>query len=189
MGKKLKLTENEFHNLIKKIVMEQDGDEPQSMTFSIPDDDDDNRKTPEEHRKEFIDSITDKRAKFLIEKFEDKVIEFNHNSLSGKAKITSIGPSDKRIGFASSADDYIFSKGDGVQVIYDLIELNYKGEKVPIKFYGLISRYLPPEEEEESYRGDPVESAVAFGMEDLKSTLKYMGLYLSKVNVNPWTTR
>ena len=187
MGKKLKLTEKELHNLIKKIVKEQDGDEPQYLTFSIPDDG--NRKTPEEYRKEFTDSIVDSRAKFLINKFEDKVIDFNHNSLSGKVKISSIGPADKHIGFASTPDNYVFGDDNRVQVVYDLIDLFYKGEKVPIKFYALISRYLPPEEEEDSYRGDPVETAVNIGMEELHSTLKYMGLYLSKVKINPWSIR
>lgn len=186
MGKKLKLTEKELHNLIKKIVIEQD-DEPQFVRFTIPDDED--RKTPEEYRKEFIDGISDRRARFLIDKFENKVIEFNHNALSGKAKITSIGPAGKHIGFASTQDNYVFGEDNGVQVVYDLIDLYYKGEKVPIKFYALISRYLPPEEEEESYRGDPVETAVTFGMEELTSTLKYMGLHLREVKINPWSTR
>ena len=99
----------------------------------------------------------------------------------------SIGPADKNIGFLSSPENYNFENGEDVQIIVDLTELNFKGEKVPVGFYDMISRYLPEEDEEDSYRGDPVESAVMSGLDDLNKTLKYLSLFLDKVTINPYS--
>lgn len=135
----------------------------------------------------FEDLIQDKKAKFLIDKFMGKEFQFNDGKLSGKFEIVSIGPADKYIGFASSLENYNFENGEDVQIIIDLKELNLKGEKVPVGFYDMISRYLPEEDEEDSYRGDPVESAVMSGLDDLDETLKYLSLYLAKVRINPYS--
>ena len=135
----------------------------------------------------FEDLIQDKKAKFLIDKFQGKKFEFNDGKLSGKFEILSIGPADKNIGFLSSPENYNFENGEDVQIIVDLTELNFKGEKVPVGFYDMISRYLPEEDEEDSYRGDPVESAVMSGLDDLDKTLKYLSLYLAKVRINPYS--
>ena len=83
---------------------------------------------------------------------------------------------------------YIYNKSAFVSntSVIDLTELKYKGEKVPVKFYDMISRYLPPEEEE-SYRGDPVEYAVMNALTDLNSKLKYLNLYLTTVRINPYS--
>ena len=135
----------------------------------------------------FEDLIQDKKAKFLIDKFQGKEFQFNDGKLSGKFEILSIGPADKYIGFASSLENYNFENGEDVQIIIVLKELNFKGEKVPVGFYDMISRYLPEEDEEDSYRGDPVESAVMSGLDDLDETLKYLSLYLAKVRINPYS--
>ena len=50
----------------------------------------------------------------------------------------------------------------------------------------MISRYLPPEEEEDSYRGDPVETAVLTGLDGLNDVLKYTGLRLRTIRINPY---
>ena len=151
----------------RKIVKE---DEPE---FVILDRGEPSKKTS------FEDLIQDKKAKFLIDKFQGKKFEFNDGKLSGKFEILSIGPADKNIGFLSSPENYNFENGEDVQIIVDLTELNFKGEKVPVGFYDMISRYLPEEDEEDSYRGDPVESAVMSGLDDLDKTLKYLSLYLA----------
>ena len=159
----------------RKIVKE---DEPE---FVILDRGEPSKKTS------FEDLIQDKKAKFLIDKFQGKKFEFNDGKLSGKFEILSIGPADKNIGFLSSPENYNFENGEDVQIIVDLTELNFKGEKVPVGFYDMISRYLPEEDEEDSYRGDPVESAVMSGLDDLDKTLKYLSLYLAKVRINPYS--
>ena len=159
----------------RKIVKE---DEPEFVTLD--------RGEPSKETS-FEDLIQDKKAKFLIDKFQGKEFQFNNGKLSGKFKILSIGPADKYIGFASSLENYNFENGEDVQIIIDLKELNFKGEKVPVGFYDMISRYLPEEDEEDSYRGDPVESAVMSGLDDLDETLKYLSLYLAKVRINPYS--
>ena len=159
----------------RKIVKE---DEPEFVTLD--------RGEPSKETS-FEDLIQDKKAKFLIDKFQGKEFQFNNGKLSGKFEILSIGPADKYIGFASSLENYNFENGEDVQIIIDLKELNFKGEKVPVGFYDMISRYLPEEDEEDSYRGDPVESAVMSGLDDLDETLKYLSLYLAKVRINPYS--
>ena len=159
----------------RKIVKE---DEPEFVTLD--------RGEPSKETS-FEDLIQDKKAKFLIDKFQGKEFQFNNGKLSGKFEILSIGPADKYIGFASSLENYNFENGEDVQIIIVLKELNFKGEKVPVGFYDMISRYLPEEDEEDSYRGDPVESAVMSGLDDLDETLKYLSLYLAKVRINPYS--
>jgi hypothetical protein len=134
----------------------------------------------------FEDLIQDKKAKLLIDKFQNQKFEFNYNNLSGKFTIMSIGPVGKNIGFGASIENFNFSKTQDVQILIDLSELKFKGEKVPVGFYNMISRYLPPEDEEESYRGDPVESAVMSGLDKLQETLKYMNLNLVEIRINPY---
>ena len=159
----------------RKIVKE---DEPEFVTLD--------RGEPSK-KTSFEDLIQDKKAKFLIDKFQGKEFQFNNGKLSGKFEILSIGPADKYIGFASSLENYNFENGEDVQIIIVLKELNFKGEKVPVGFYDMISRYLPEEDEEDSYRGDPIESAVMSGLDDLDETLKYLSLYLAKVRINPYS--
>lgn len=185
-AKTAKVEEYVIRNIIaKELGYIQEQEDGEYVTFEFPDDY--KPKSAEEHRKEWMDSIKDKRAKFLIDKFEGKEIEFKGKDLTGKIKIISIGPSDAYLGFASSADDYNFENGDGVKIVYDLIDLYYKGDKVPNGFYSMMSRYLPPEEEEDSYRGDPVEYAVMGGLDEIISALKYMGLRFEKAEINPWS--
>jgi hypothetical protein len=159
----------------RKIVKE---DEPEFVTLD--------RGEPSK-KTSFEDLIQDKKAKFLIDKFQGKEFQFNDGKLSGKFEILSTGPADKYIGFASSLENYNFENGEDVQIIIVLKELNFKGEKVPVGFYDMISRYLPEEDEEDSYRGDPIESAVMSGLDDLDETLKYLSLYLAKVRINPYS--
>jgi hypothetical protein len=64
--------------------------------------------------------------------------------------------------------------------------LKFKGKDVPVEFYEMISRYLPPEEEEDSYRGDPVEYAVMNGLDHAMDVIKYLGLYLADIRINPY---
>lgn len=166
--------------LKKKDYTKTINEQPEFVTIDRFDDD-------SSKNKKFEDLITDKKAKFLIDKYQSKKFEFNDGKLSGKFKILSIGPADKYIGFGSSIENYNFENGEDVQIIIDLTELNFKGEKVPVGFYDMISRYLPAEDEEDSYRGDPVESAVMSGLDDLNKTLKYLSLFLGKVTINPYS--
>lgn len=166
--------------LKKKDYTKTINEQPEFVTIDRFDDD-------SSKNKKFEDLITDKKAKFLIDKYQSKKFEFNDGKLSGKFKILSIGPADKYIGFGSSIENYNFENGEDVQIIIDLTELNFKGEKVPVGFYDMISRYLPAEDEEDSYRGDPVESAVMSGLDDLNKTLKYLSLFLDKVTINPYS--
>jgi len=187
VSKQTNLQEFVIKNIIAKelgYIKEQDGNEPKFVTFELPDDY--KPKSAEERRKEWVESLKDKKAQVLINLFEGKEFDFNFNNLSGKFKITAIGPKGK-IGFFASSDDYSFDESDDVEIHIDLTELKYKGEKVPVKFYDMISRYLPPEEEEESYRGDPVEYAVMNALTDLNSKLKYLNLYLTTVRINPYS--
>ena len=139
--------------------------------------------TDKEGKKEFVDYIEDKRANFLYKKFVNKEIEFSYERLSGKIKIMSIGPEGANIGFAASADSFTFENETYVKVVADLKELRYDGENVPVKFYKYISRYLPPEDEEESYRGEPVEQAVHFGLKEVEKICKSLGLRFTKVEL------
>ena len=68
----------------------------------------------------------------------------------------------------------------------ELSDLKYKGQSVPVEFYEMISRYLPPEEEEESYRGDPVENAIMHNMEYVDRVMTSLGMYLSSIRINPY---
>ena len=65
-------------------------------------------------------------------------------------------------------------------------DLKFKGQSVPVEFYEMISRYLPPEEEEDSYRGDPVENAIILGMDYVKRVMKSLGLHLMSIRINPY---
>lgn len=169
------LVESEFNKKdYRKIVNE---DETEFVTFE---------RGEQPKKKSFEDSIEDKRAKLLIDKFQNQEFEFNNKNLSGKFSIIGIGPKGKNIGFAASIEDFDFSKTQEVQIWVDLSELKFNGEKVPVGFYNLISRYLPAEDEEESYRGDPVEYAVSSSLDKLEDVLKYMNLYLSDIRINPY---
>ena len=84
------------------------------------------------------------------------------------------------------AKNYVFSNTKEVTMMIDLTELRFKGENVPVGFYDMISRYLPPEEEEDSYRGDPVESAIIHGNESINRLLKSLGLYMTDLRINPY---
>ena len=191
ISKNVKVKEYVIRNIIAKelgYIVEQDDEESpvvglgvsnRSNSIYVP-------KSAEEHRDDFLNAISDKRAAFLLKNYDNKEFEFNQRDLSGKGKITGIGPKGN-IGFASSADGYTFDNDNQVEMHIDISELKYKGQVVPVGFYDMISRYLPPEEEEESYRGDPVESAVESGIDDIKSNLKYMDLYLSKTRINPYS--
>lgn len=169
------LVESEFNKKdYRKIVNE---DETEFVTFE---------RGEQPKKTSFEDSIEDKRSKLLIDKFQNQEFEFNNKNLSGKFSIIGIGPKGKNIGFAASIEDFDFSKTQEVQIWVDLSELKFKGEKVPVGFYNLISRYLPAEDEEESYRGDPVEYAVSSSLDKLEDVLKYMNLYLSDIRINPY---
>jgi hypothetical protein len=171
-----------LHELEEKLIKEQD-DNFETVTFEFPDDY--KPKSAEEHRKEFIDEVPDKKAQLLLKKFDNYKFDFNGRDLSGKGTITGIGPVGN-VGFLSSADGYKFNQYGEVEIHVELDDLNYKGQKVPIGFYDMISRYLPPEDEEDSYRGDPVESAVLTGLDGLNDVLKYTGLRLRTIRINPY---
>jgi hypothetical protein len=171
-----------LHELEEKLIKEQD-DNFETVTFELPDDY--KPKSAEEHRKEFIDEVPDKKAQLLLKKFDNYKFDFNGRDLSGKGTITGIGPVGN-VGFLSSADGYKFNQYGQVEIHVELDDLNYKGQKVPLGFYDMISRYLPPEEEEDSYRGDPVESAVLTGLDGLNDVLKYTGLRLRTIRINPY---
>ena len=171
-----------LHELEEKLIKEQD-DNFETVTFEFPDDY--KPKSAEEHRKEFIDDVPDKKAQLLLKKFDNYKFDFNGRDLSGKGTITGIGPVGN-VGFFSSADGYKFNEYGQVEIHVELDDLNYKGQKVPVGFYDMISRYLPPEEEEDSYRGDPVETAVLTGLDGLNDVLKYTGLRLRTIRINPY---
>jgi len=174
-----------LHELEEKMIKEDEGDNFQTVTFEFPDDY--KPKSSEEYRNEFINSIEDKRAVMLLKKFDNYEFDFNsRNNLSGKAKITGIGPVGN-VGFFSSSDGYKFDEDGQVEVHINLEDLKFKGQKVPVEFYDMISRYLPPEDEEDSYRGDPVENAVLDGLQELYDVLKYSGLRLNKILINPYS--
>jgi hypothetical protein len=159
----------------KKETNEQE-DDREFATIEFIDDDDNN--TP------FEDTITDQRAKLLYTKFNKQIIEFNHGNYSGNVMITSIGPKGVYTGFLSRGVDFDFKDTKEVGITVVLKELKYEGKDVPLGFYNDISRYLPPEEEEDSYRGDPVETAITLGMGEVSKMCKYLGLRLTEVKTS-----
>ena len=61
------------------------------MTIELPDDY--KPKSTEEHQKEWLETVPDKKAQFLLKELKDKEFEFNaNNGLSGKVKILDVGP-------------------------------------------------------------------------------------------------
>jgi hypothetical protein len=159
--------------LKKKTLNEQpQGEEPNYVEIIFKNDD-----SPK-----FDDLVTDKKSKFLRSKFKGKKVEFSFRDLEGTVEIIDIGPADKGIGFMASPEDFNFDKGTDVQILYKLLELKFEGEKVPLKFYNYISQYIP--EDDDEYSTDPVEDAVLFGLDEINSVIKYLGLNLEKVNRN-----
>lgn len=163
----------------KKQTNEQEDEDTEFTTIRFIDNND-------ELNKPFYEYIEDERAKTLYKRYVGQIVDFNHNDISGKAKISSIGPLGTHIGFASSAEDFNFKDNKRVAITLSLEELKYKGENVPVGFYKEMSRYLPPEEEEDSYRGNPVESAVSLGIKEPRKFCKYLGLELSSVEISHW---
>ena len=127
----------------------------------------------------FDDLVTDKKSKLLRSKFNGKKVEFSFRELSGTVEIIDIGPADKGIGFMASPEDFNFDKGDGAQILYKLLELKFEGEKIPLGFYNYISQYIP--EEDDEYSSNPVEDAISYGLDEINSVIKYLGLNLEKV--------
>ena len=187
-AKRTNLEEYVIRNIIAKelgYIQEQEDGEEHFATFEFPDDY--KPKSSEEHQKEWLDSIPDERAKFLIKELKDKEIEFNaDNGLSGKVKIIDAGPKGKIGGFFGQASDYDFGDSNYAEVWVEMSDLKFKGQSVPVEFYEMISRYLPPEEEEDSYRGDPVENAIILGMDYVKRVMKSLGLHLISIRINPY---
>ncbi len=183
-AKKTNVEEYVIRNIIAKELgyiqeQEQDHDE-QFATIKILDDNKIDNDT------EWIDTVPDEKAKFLIKELKDKEFEFNHNGLSGKVKILDVGPKGKIGGFFGVGSDYDFSDSKYAEIWVELSDLKYKGKEVPVEFYDMISRYLPPEEEEDSYRGDPIENAIVGGIEHIHRVMKSLGLYLGGMRINPY---
>jgi hypothetical protein len=128
----------------------------------------------------FDDLVTDKKSKLLRSKFKGKKVEFSFRDLSGTIEIIDIGPANKTIGFMASPEDFNFDGSDDVKILYNLLELKFEGEKVPLKFYNYISQYIP--EDDDEYSTDPVEDAIHYGLDEIKSVMKYLGLNLEKVD-------
>jgi len=187
-AKRTNLEEYVIRNIIAKelgYIQEQEDGEEHFATFEFPDDY--KSKSSEEHQKEWLDSIPDERAKFLIKELKDKEIEFNaDNGLSGKVKIIDAGPKGKIGGFFGQASDYDFGDSNYAELWVELSDLKFKGQSIPVEFYEMISRYLPPEEEEDSYRGDPIENAIILGMDYVKRVMKSLGLHLMSIRINPY---
>lgn len=159
--------------LKKKTLNEQpEGEEPNYVEIIFKNDD-----SPK-----FDDLVTDKKSKFLRSKFNGKKVEFSSMRLSGTIEIIDIGPAEKKIGFMASPEDFNFDKGTGVQILYKLLELKFQGEKVPLSFYNYISNYIP--EDDDDYSTDPVEEAILYGLDEINSVIKYLGLNFEKVNRN-----
>ena len=183
-AKKTKLEEYVIRNIIAKelgyIQEQEDGD---IVTINFPDDY--KPKSAEEHQKEWLDAVPDEKAKFLIKELKDKEFEFDSNGLSGKVKILDVGPKGKIGGFFGVASEYDFSDSKYAEVWVELSDLRYKGKEVPVEFYDMISRYLPSEDED-SYRGDPIESGILGGLEHVNRVMKSLGLYLGGMRINPY---
>ena len=171
-----------LHEFEEKFIKEQE--EENFTTFELPNDY--KSKSAEEYKKEWLDSIKDNKAKYLQKELNDKEFDFDYNGLSGKVKIIDVGPKGKLAGFLGQADDYNFTDTKEVEVWVELDNLKFRGKDVPVEFYEMISRYLPPEEEEDSYRGDPVESAIMYGLDRVDDMVKYLGLYFSSIRINPY---
>lgn len=187
-AKKANVEEYVVRNIIAKelgYIKEQEDGEEHFATFELPDDY--KSKSAEENQKEWLDSIPDERAKFLNKELKDKEIEFNaDNGLSGKVKIIDAGPKGKIGGFFGQASDYDFGDSNYAELWVEMSDLKFKGQSVPVEFYEMISRYLPPEEEEDSYRGNPVENAIILGMDYVKRVMKSLGLHLISIRINPY---
>jgi hypothetical protein len=175
---KLGISEEIIKNLFetevkKKSLNEQpEGQEPNYVEIIFKNDD----------STKFDDLITDKKSKYLRSKFNKNKVEFSSKRLSGTIEIIDIGPADKGIGFMATPEDFNFDKGTDVQILYKLLELKFQGEKVPLGFYNYISQYIP--EDDDDYSTDPVEDAILFGLDEINSVIKYLGLNLEKVNRN-----
>jgi hypothetical protein len=187
-AEKANVEEYVVRNIIAKelgYIKEQEDGEEHFATFELPDDY--KSKSAEENQKEWLDSIPDERAKFLIKELKDKEIEFNaNNGLSGKVKIIDAGPKGKIGGFFGQASEYDFGDSNYAELWVEMSDLKFKGQSVPVEFYDMISRYLPPEEEEDSYRGNPVENAIILGMDYVKRVMKSLGLHLISIRINPY---
>ena len=187
-AKRTNVEEYVVRNIIAKelgYIKEQEDGEEHFATFELPDDY--KLKSAEENQKEWLDSIPDKKTQFLLKELKDKEFEFNaNNGLSGKVKIIDAGPKGKIGGFFGVANDYDFGDSNYAEVWVEMSDLKFKGQSVPVEFYEMISRYLPPEEEEDSYRGNPVEDAIILGMDYVKRVMKSLGLHLISIRINPY---
>jgi len=185
-AKKTNVDEYVVRNIIaKELGYIQEQEDGEIITIELPDDY--KPKSSEEHKKEWLETVPDKKAQFLLKELKDKEFEFNaNNGLSGKVKILDVGPKGKIGGFFGKASDYDFGNSNYAELWVELSDLKYKGQSVPVEFYEMISRYLPPEEEEESYRGDPVESAIMHNMEYVDRVMTSLGMYLSSIRINPY---
>lgn len=185
-AKKLKVETYVVKNLVAKelgYITEQDEEEG-FVTFELPDD---AFPSKEERQKEWLESIKDEKSRFLQKELKGKEYDFDNGNISGKIRIEDIGPEGKIAGFFSSSDSYDFGDSRYVGMFVELLDLKYKGEKVPIGFYDMIARYLPPEEEEDSYRGNPVEQAIATGLSYPHRIFKSLNLHLGDIRINPYS--
>ena len=183
-AEKANVEEYVVRNIIaKELGYIQEQEDGEIVTIEFPDDY--KPKSAEEHQKEWLDSIPDEKAKFLIKELKDKEFEFNHNGLSGKVKILDVGPKGKVGGFFGVGSDYDFSDNKYAEIWVELSDLKYKGKEVSVEFYDLISRYLPTEDED-SYRGDPIEYAILGGLEHVHRLMKSLGLHLGGMRINPY---
>ena len=182
-AKRTNLDEYVIRNIIAKELgyiqeQEQDHDE-EFATIKFSDNDKMDIDT------EWIDTVPDEKAKFLIKELKDKEFEFDSNGLSGKVKILDVGPKGKVGGFFGVGSDYDFGDSKYAEVWVELSDLKYKGKEVSVEFYDMISRYLPTEEED-SYRGDPIEYAILGGLEHVNRVMKSLGLHLGGMRINPY---
>jgi hypothetical protein len=185
-AKKLKVETYVVKNLVAKelgYITEQDEEEG-FVTFELPDG---AFPSKEEWEKEWLESIKDEKSRFLRKELKDKEFDFDNGNISGKIRIDDVGPEGKIAGFLSSADSYDFGDSRYVGMFVELLDLRYKGEKVPVGFYDMIARYLPPEEEEDSYRGNPVEQAIATGLSYPHRIFKSLNLHLTDIRINPYS--
>lgn len=177
-AKKTNVEEYVIRNIIAKqlgyIKEQEDGE---FVTINFPEEFDD--------KTEWIDTVPDEKAKFLIKELKDKEFEFNSNGLSGKVKILDVGPKGKVGGFFGVGSDYDFSDSKYAEIWVELSDLKYKGKEVSVEFYDMISRYLPSEDED-SYRGDPIEYAILGGLEHVNRVMKSLGLHLGGMRINPY---
>ena len=177
-AKKTNVEEYVIRNIIAKqlgyIKEQEDGE---FVTINFPEEFDD--------KTEWIDTVPDEKAKFLIKELRDKEFDFNHDGLSGKVKILDVGPKGKVGGFFGVGSDYDFSDSKYAEIWVELSDLKYKGKEVSVEFYDLISRYLPTEDED-SYRGDPIEYAILGGLEHVNRLMKSLGLHLGGMRINPY---